>query len=118
MKQIAREKHQLDASEQIAGRLASQVAILLLGKRKPSFMPNMDGGDFVEIINIRQLKFSGKKMDNKLYYRASGYPGGLKTTLLSKFFQETPDKLFKLMVYRMLPKNKLRREMIKRLSIS
>ena len=118
MNEITREKHILDATGQIGGRLASKAAILLLGKHKTTFQPNIDGGDFVEIKNIAQLTFSGKKLADKLYYRASGFPGGLKSLAMGKFFKENPAKLFTLMVMRMLPKNKLRREMIKRLIIS
>jgi len=116
--EITREKHVLDAAGQIGGRLASEIAILLMGKHKTTYQQNVDGGDFVEVKNIKQLEFSGKKLDTKLYYRASGYPGGLKTFVLRKLFGDDPAKLFTLMVYRMLPKNKLRREMIKRLTIS
>jgi len=118
MTNIEREKHTINATGKIGGRLASEIAILLMGKNKTTYQPNVDGGDFVEVANITQLQFSGKKMDTKLYYKASGYPGGLKTFVLRKLFSDNPAKLFTLMVYRMLPKNKLRREMIKRLTIS
>ena len=114
--EITREKHTFDATGKIGDRLASEIAILLMGKHKTTYQQNIDGGDFVEITNISQLQFSGKKLDNKLYYRASGYPGGLKTFILRKLFNDDPAKLFTLMVYRMLPKNKLRKEMIKRLT--
>lgn len=112
---IFREKHTLDADGKIAGRLASEVAILLIGKHKVCYQPNADCGDYVEIANIDKMAFSGKKMDKKIYYSASGYPGGLKAKLLSKFYKDDPKRLFKIIVLRMLPKNKLRPEMIKRL---
>lgn len=118
MNQITREKHILDATGQIGGRLASQTAVLLIGKHKTTFQPNIDGGDFVEIKNINQMIFSGKKLADKPYYHASGFPGGLKSIIMGKLFKENPSKLFTLMVMRMLPKNKLRSEMIKRLIIS
>ena len=117
MTEIQREKHNFDATGQVAGRLASEIAILLMGKHKVNFQPNLDQGDFVEVTNINKLKFTGKKLEKKEYYRHSGYPGGLKTTPLSKLFKEEPEKLFRKMVYNMLPKNKLRKEMIKRLII-
>ena len=98
--------------------MASNAAKFLMGKHKVSYQPHLDEGDFVEVANISQLRFSGKKLDNEVYYRHTQYPGGLKTTALSKLFKETPDKLFKKMVWAMLPKNKLRKEMIKRLTIS
>jgi len=113
-----REKHRLDATGKAPGRLASEAAILLMGKNKVSYRPHLDEGDFVEVVNIPQLRFSGKKLEKEVYYRHTQYPGGLKTTALSKLFKETPDKLFKKMVWAMLPKNKLRKEMIKRLTIS
>jgi large subunit ribosomal protein L13 len=116
--EIKREKHVLDASGRPAGRLASEVAVLLMGKHKVNFQSNLDQGDFVEINNLKALLFTGKKMEKNVYQRHSGYPGGLKTTTLSKLFKEEPVKLFTKMVYNMLPKNKLRKEMIKRLSVN
>ena len=118
MTNIEREKHTINATGKIGGRLASEIAILLMGKNKTTYQPNVDNGDFVTITNISQLQFSGKKLDTKFYYKASGYPGGLKTFVFRKLFSDNPAKLFTLMVYRMLPKNKLRKKMIKRLTIS
>ncbi len=113
-----REKHKIDATGKVPGRLASEVAILLMGKHKVNYQPHLDQGDFVAIENISQLKFTGKKLEKKVYHRHTQYPGGIKTTPLSKIFKENPDKLFRKMVFQMLPKNKLRKEMIKRLTIS
>lgn len=115
-KQLVRERHQFDATDRIAGRLASETAILLMGKHKVTYRPNMDQGDFVEIFNLKKLKFSGKKIDKKTYFSYSGYPGGLKRRILGKFFSERPEEVFRKIVLRMLPKNKLRKEMIKRLT--
>ena len=82
------------------------------------FLIPIGNGSFIPVPNIDKLKFTGKKLEKKEYYRHSGYPGGLKTIPLAKIFKEEPDKLFKKMVYNMLPKNKLRKEMIKRLKIT
>lgn len=114
---IKREKHNFDAVDQVAGRLASRVAFLLMGKHKTGYRPNVDAGDEVEITSVGRLKFSGKKIGSKLVSRHSGYPGGLKRFPLAKVFKENPGAVFKKMVYRMLPKNKLRPGMIKRLMI-
>lgn len=113
---INRDKHQIDACGRIAGRLASEVAILLMGKHKVSYQPHIDGGDFVEVANVDKLKFSGDKLEQKIYYRTSGYPGGIKETPLKKIFKEKPDELFIKIVRNMLPKNRLRKEMLKRLT--
>jgi len=112
---MERQTHQLDATNQIAGRLASQVALLLQGKNKASYQPHLDQGDNVVISNIAQMKFSGKKVEQKIYYRHSGYPGGIKQTKLSDRMKK-PEELFRDMVRLMLPKNKLAANMIKRLT--
>ena len=116
--EIKRDKHALDASGHPAGRFASETAVLLMGKHKVNFQSNLDQGDFVEINNINQLAFTGKKLEKNVYQRHSGYPGGLKTSPLAKIFKEEPARLFTKMVYNMLPKNKLRKEMIKRLKVN
>lgn len=113
---VQREKHNFDATGQIPGRLASETAILLMGKHKVGWQPNLDVGDFVEVTNVAQLKFTGKKLEGGGRTKHSGFPGGLKTSPLAKLFQEDPAKLFRRMVYNMLPKNRLRKEMIKRLT--
>lgn len=116
-KTTVREKHQIDATDQIAGRLASRTAFLLIGKHKVTYRPNIDAGDFVEIINIKKIKFTGKKLTQKMYYHPTGYLGGLKQVSLTKLLQEKPATMFKIMVSRMLPKNKLRNDRLKRLTI-
>lgn len=115
--EIIREKHTLDAAGKVPGRLATEVAILLMGKHKVFYQPHIDAGDFVEVNNIAQLKFTGKKLIQDVRYTHSMYRGGLKILPLSKLFKEHPDKLFHKMVSKMLPKNKLRKEMIKRLTV-
>jgi len=114
---ITREEHSFDATGEVAGRLASKVAILLMGKNRVGYRPNIDAGAEVEISNIDKLKFTGKKMTTNVLIHHSGHPGGLKTFPLAKVFKANPGKVFKKIVYNMLPKNKLRPEMIKRLNL-
>jgi len=114
---IARKTQQIDATDKAVGRLASQIVFFLRGKNKTSFTPRLDVGDFVIVSNINKLRFSGKKMEQKLYYRHSHYPGGIKRIPLKKVFAEKPEQVLKKAVYKMLPKNKLRNSMIKRLII-
>ncbi len=113
---IDRKTHQIDATDQAIGRLSTQIATLLRGKHKPNYAPQVDSGDFVVVTHIDKVKFTGKKIEQKEYYRYSGYPGGLKTTKLKKIFNENPQEVLKKAVYNMLPKNKLRQHMIKRLT--
>ena len=114
---MKRETHTIDATDKVLGRLAAQIAILLRGKHKPDFVPYKDMGDFVNVKNVNKLKFTGKKIEQKKYYRHSRYWGGLKEISLKKLFAERPAEVLKKAVYRMLPKNKLRAKMIKRLKI-
>lgn len=116
-KHISRKVHQLDAKDKPLGRLASQIANLLQGKHKVSYVPHQDRGDIVQISNIKQIKFTGKKLKNKVYYHHSGYPGSLKKQTLGELFTKDPAKLLRYTVFQMLPKNKLRKSMIKRLQI-
>ena len=116
-KQIERQKHNLDAADQSVGRLATEVADLLRGKNKPDFDPSVDMGDIVEVSNVSQLKFTGKKLEQKKYYRYSGYPSGIKETKLSELRENKPEEILKRTVRNMLPANKLRRNMLKRLII-
>jgi len=114
---IERKTHQIDATNQSVGRLASQIANLLHGKNKVNFSPQIDNGDFVMVSNVDKLKFTGKKMEQKLHYRHSHYPGGLKIKKTKEIFEKNPGDLIIKAVYKMLPKNKLRNSMIKRLTI-
>ena len=97
------------------GRLASQIALLLRGKDRPDFAPHKDEGGFVAVKNVGKMKISGKKMDQKKYYSHSGYLGGLKEMPMKKLFERSPGEVLKRAVFGMLPKNKLRAIMIKRL---
>lgn len=112
---MERKTHSIDASGKILGRLASQIAILLRGKHKRNFQPNVDMGDFVIIKNIDKVRVTGRKMEEKKYFHYSGYPGGLRTISFKELFAKDPTKILKTAVFRMLPANKLRRIQIKRL---
>jgi len=114
--EIKRKKVEIDAAGQAPGRLATKIAIILMGKDKATYQPHIDSGDFIIILNAKDAKFTGKKLDQKVYYRHSMYPGGLKETLAKKMMAEKPEEVIKLAVKNMLPKNKLRNERMKRLS--
>ena len=115
--EIKREKHEIDATGQAVGRLASKIAMVLRGKDKPDFSPHIDRGGIVTIINASQVKFTGDKLVQKDYYWHSGHPGGLKTTSMKKVFDADPTDVMRRAIYSMLPKNKLRDGMMKRLTI-
>lgn len=114
-KQTKRETHIIDAAGKPLGRIATQIAILLRGKHKPQYQPHLDIGDFVVVKNVDKIRLTGKKFDKKVYYRHSGYLGGLKEIPLKKLFEKDPSLVLKKAVWGMLPKNKLRAKMIKRL---
>lgn len=116
-KDIKREKHVIDASGQILGRLATQVARLLQGKHKPNYVPYLDCGDFVIVTNASKIKVTGKKMQDKKYVRHSGYPGGLKEETLEKILVRRPEYVVEHAVWGMMPKGKLGRQMIKKLKV-
>lgn len=114
---IKREWHLMDAKGKILGRLATEVAQLLMGKGKTCFARNMDCGDFVVVINAEKIEVTGKKEKQKNYYRHSGYPGGLKTIPLERMRREHPERIIEHAVSGMLPQNKLKDEMLQRLKI-
>ena len=114
---IKREWHVIDANDKILGRLATEIAKLLMGKQKPLFARNMDVGDFVVVINAEKIKVTGKKMTQKMYYRHSGYPGGLKTTSMERVMEKHPTRIIEHAVKGMLPQNRLKAKMMKRLKI-
>jgi large subunit ribosomal protein L13 len=97
----------VDAAGQTLGRLASEVASLIRGKHKPQFTPHIDTGDFVVVINAEKIVLTGKKLEQKKYYRHSGYPGGLRTTTAQQMLNSKPERIIELAVKGMLPKNKL-----------
>jgi large subunit ribosomal protein L13 len=112
---MERKTHKIDATGKVLGRLASEIAILLQGKHKPNFDPSKDMGDFVIVKNVDKMKITGKKLEQKKYYRHSGYLGHLKEIPLEKLLSKNPAEVLKKAVMKMLPKNKLRKKMIKRL---
>ena len=114
---IERKLHKIDATDQTVGRSATQIATLLRGKNKPEFEPHIDGGDIVELSNVDKLKFTGKKIDQKKYFRYSGYPGGLKETKMKDLKEENPGEIVWRAVREMLPPVKFRKDMLKRLII-
>jgi len=114
---IKREWHVIDASAKILGRLASEVAQLLRGKYKPIYAPHLDTGDYVIVINAQKVRVTGKKAQQKLYYRHSGYPGGLKSVSLAKMMETHPTRVIEHAVRGMLPKGPLGRAMFKKLKV-
>lgn len=117
IKDVKREWHQIDAEGKILGRLATEVATILMGKKKASFVPYLDTGDYVVVVNASKVKFSGKKLQNKKYVRHSGYPGGLKVETLDKVLVRKPEFVIQHAVLGMLPGNKLGDAMIKKLKV-
>ncbi len=107
----------VDASEQVLGRLASKVAHILRGKHKPTYTPHSDGGDFVIIVNAEKVKVTGNKLDQKTYYRHTGFPGGIKSVVLSDLMQKKPTKALEIAIKGMLPRTKLGRQMFTKLKI-
>ncbi len=114
---IKRQWHVIDASGKVLGRLATQVASLLMGKHKPLFTRNLDMGDFVVIINADKVRVTGNKAKQKLYHRHSGYPGGLKSISLEKMMQTNPTRVIEYAVKGMLPHNRLGAKMMKKLRV-
>lgn len=114
---ITRKNHEFDATGKILGRLASEIAVLLRGKHKTNFVPNIDQGDSVTVKNIAALKVTGRKLAQKVYYHSSGYLGGMKTKGLQEMMNKNPSWVLQKAVERMLPNNKLRPNMLKRLVI-
>ncbi len=107
----------IDAKDKVLGRLAVECARILRGKHKPQFATHADNGDFVIVVNASQVKLTGRKMSQKMYYNHSGYPGGLKVTSAEKLMKEKPEELFRRAVKGMLPKNSLGRSQITKLKI-
>ena len=114
---VQRQWHVIDAQDVVLGRLAVQTANLLRGKHKPTFAPHMDMGDFVVIVNAEKVALSGNKRDDKLAYRHSGYPGGLRSIPIGELLEKDARKAIEKAVWGMLPKNKLGRAMLKKLKV-
>ena len=107
----------INAENAIIGRLAAYISMVLRGKNKTQYTPNMDNGDFVIVTNIEKIKFTGKKMNNKKYYRHTGYPGGIKYTTPSILMKKKPEEILKLAVKRMLSKGPLSKKQLSKLKI-
>jgi len=115
--EIKREWHLVDASDQVLGRLATRIARLLMGKHKPIFTRNLDTGDCVVVINAEKVRLTGNKVKQKVYYRHSGYPGGLKTISYEKMMATHPTRIIEHAVKGMLPHTRLGNSMIKKLRV-
>jgi len=115
--EVQRKWYLVDAEDKILGRLASEIAVRLRGKHKPIYTPHVDTGDYIVVINADKVRMTGRKLKQKVYYRHSGYPGGLKSITAEKLQQKRPEELVRLVVKGMLPKNSLGRDMIKKMKI-
>ncbi|MCP4575222.1 MAG: 50S ribosomal protein L13 [Deltaproteobacteria bacterium] len=116
-REVDRKWYLVDAEDKILGRLATQIAMRLRGKHKPIFTPHADTGDFIVVVNAEKVALSGKKWDKKIYYRHSGYIGGLKEISARKLLEKKPEDVLRYAVKGMLPKNSLGRRQLKKLKI-
>jgi len=116
-REVQRKWYLVDAEDKILGRLATQIAVRLRGKHKPIFTPHADTGDFIVVVNAEKVALSGKKWDKKIYYRHSGYIGGLKEISARKLLEKKPEDVLRYAVRGMLPKNSLGRRQLKKLKI-
>lgn len=116
--EIKRKTTKIDATDKVLGRMASEIAKMLIGKHRAGYRPNVDSGDFVVVSNVSKIKITGNKLGQKVYHHYSGYPGGLKSVRFSDAFEKSPTVVLRAAVWNMLPKNKLRAVMIKRLKIT
>ena len=114
---LQRRWYVLDAQDIVLGRLATKVAMMLMGKHKPTYTPFIDTGDHVVVINADKVRLTGNKEEDKNYYRHSGYPGGLKTTTAKKMRQARPERIIELAIQGMLPKSKMGKQMYRKLNV-
>src|SRR5918992_226018 len=112
-----RQWYVIDAQGQVLGRMASEIAKILRGKNKPLFTPNADAGDFVVVVNAKAIRLTGKKLEKKVYYRHTDYPGGIRERSAAKMLEERPEDLVRLAVKGMLPKNRLSRRLVTKLKV-
>jgi large subunit ribosomal protein L13 len=115
--QISRDWQVLDASDRVLGRLASEAAKLLRGKHKPEYTPYLDTGDFVVVVNADKVKVTGRKTEQKVYYRHSGRPGSLRSETLRERMEKHPERAIRAAVWGMLPKNRLGRQLLRKLKV-
>jgi len=114
---IKRQWHVLDAADKVLGRLATEAAVLLMGKHKPSYAPHLDMGDFVIVVNAARVRLTGRKAEQKMYYRHSGYPGGLREIPFTKMMQTHPERVIEHAVKGMLPHNARGRALLRHLKV-
>jgi large subunit ribosomal protein L13 len=107
----------VDAKGQTLGRLAAKIAVIVRGKHKPIYTPNVDTGDYVIVVNAAQVRLTGKKLTDKIYYRHSNYPGGIKSVTAGQVLQKHPERLIMYAVKGMLPKNRLGRKLLKKVKV-
>ena len=107
----------VDAEGKVLGRMATEISRVLRGKHKPIFTPNVDAGDFVIVVNARAIKLTGKKLDEKIYYRHTEYPGGIRERSAAEMLKQKPEELVRLAVKGMLPKNRLSRKLLTKLKV-
>ena len=115
--EIEKKWHLIDASDKVLGRLATEIATILRGKKKPIFTPHMDAGDYVVVVNAEKVALTGNKLEKKTYYRHSGYVGGLKKATAKEMLQKKPENLIKFAVKGMLPKTSLGRRQLTKLKV-
>jgi large subunit ribosomal protein L13 len=114
---IKRDWHVVDLDGQVLGRAASQIARVLRGKHKAIYTPSVDAGDFVVVVNAEKIKLTGNKLSDKMYYRHTGYPGGIRSLNAEDMLEKKPEEMLRKAVKGMLPKNKLGRQMLKKLKV-
>ena len=114
---VVQDWYLVDATDKVLGRLATQIAIRLRGKHKPEYTPHVDTGDHIVIVNAAKIRVTGDKMNQKKYYRHTGYPGGIKETVLSDELENNPERVIERAVKGMLPKNSLGRTMFRKLRV-
>ncbi len=115
--EVTRDWFLVDADSKVLGRMATEIANILRGKKKPIFTPSVDTGDFVVVINAEKIQLTGNKLADKMYHSHSGFPGGLKSITAGKLIEKKPEDLIRKAVKGMLPKNKLARHMLKKLKV-
>lgn len=115
--EVRRQWFVMDAQGKVLGRLASRIAAVLRGKHKPTFTPHVDGGDFVVVVNAEKVRLTGRKLHEKVYYWHTGYPGGIKSATAAQLLERKPEWVIQKAVQRMLPKNPLGRQMLRKLKV-
>ena len=115
--EVSQDWYVVDAADKVLGRLAAEIARRLRGKHKPEFTPHIDTGDYIVVLNVDKLRVTGRKAENKIYYRHSGYPGGIFSTNFAKLHARHPDRVLKLAVKGMLPKGPLGYAMLKKMKV-